>query len=313
MNTTFRNRRPFLLPGTVLLKVLLFTVPAQVRGVDSLTVQDYKEKAEKGSAAHQFNLGLLYDEGRGVEQNSTEAVKWFQKAALQGERNAERELADHYYAGRGVAQNYVAAVRWYWKAAAEGDVMAKYRLGWCYEHGQGVGQSHADAVKWYNLYNRAMGRPELTESETPAGTPIPAAPQSAPTQSALSTKVEMVKENGIFKVPVQLNGAISLKFIIDSGASEVQIPKDVFLTLVRTETIGDSDFLPGTTVILADGSKVKSDRFILRSIKVGETTFTDVHATVGGLNAPLLLGQSFLSRFTEWKIDNKNGTLVLIK
>ena len=126
-----------------------------------------------------------------------------------------------------------------------------------------------------------------------------------------STAVDMVRENGVLKVPVQINGAISLKFVVDSGAAEVLIPKDVFLTLIRTETIKEKDFLPGKTFVLADGSKVKSDRFILRSIKVGESTFSDVEASIGGLDATLLLGQSFLSRFEEWKIDNKNGKLLL--
>ncbi len=121
----------------------------------------------------------------------------------------------------------------------------------------------------------------------------------------------MARENGVLKVPVHINGVISLKFVIDSGASEVQISKDVFLTLIRAETIGEQDFLPGKTFVLADGTKVKSDRFILRSIKVGESTFSNIEASVGGLDAALLLGQSFLSRFNEWKIDNKNQKLIL--
>ena len=73
----------------------------------------------------------------------------------------------------------------------------------------------------------------------------------------------MVRENGVLKVPVQVNGVISLKFVIDSGASTVQVPKDVFLTLIRTETIKERDFLPGKTFVLADGSKVKSEAWVL--------------------------------------------------
>lgn len=106
-----------------------------------------------------------------------------------------------------------------------------------------------------------------------------------------TTAVDMVGEGGVMKVPVQLNGAITLKFVVDSGASSVQISKDVFLTLIRAETIKEGDFLPGATFVLADGSRVKSDKFILRSIKVGESTFSDVEASVGGLEASLLLGQ----------------------
>jgi predicted aspartyl protease len=123
----------------------------------------------------------------------------------------------------------------------------------------------------------------------------------------------MVRQNEVLKVPVQINGVISLKFIVDSGAADVQIPKDVFLTLVRAETIQERDFLPGKTFVLADGSTAKSDRFILRSIKVGDSTFSDVEASVGRLDAPLLPGQSFLSKFAEVKIDNKNGKLILTK
>ena len=128
-----------------------------------------------------------------------------------------------------------------------------------------------------------------------------------------STAVDMVSDGGVLKVPVQINGAISLKFVVDSGASDVHIPRDVFLTLMRAETIKEGDFLPGRTFVLADGSKVKSDRFKLRSIKVGESIFSDVEASVGGLDAQLLLGQSFLSRFGEWKIDNRNAKLMLTK
>lgn len=137
----------------------------------------------------------------------------------------------------------------------------------------------------------------------PVGTTQPAAENS--------TQIDMVREDGVPKVPVELNGAITLKFVVDSGASSVQIPQDVALTLVRAETIKESDFLPGRVFTLADGSKVKSDRLRLRSIKVGETTVSDVEACVGGPGASLLLGQSFLSRFKEVKIDNTNATLIL--
>lgn len=147
-------------------------------------------------------------------------------------------------------------------------------------------------------------------STSPSRQPPAIAPGAPATNSA---GVDMVRENGVLKVVVQLNGAISLKFVVDSGASDVHIPKDVFKTLIRAETIKETDFLPGSTFVLADGSKMKSDRFILRSIKVGESTFSDVEASVGGLDATLLLGQSFLSRFKEWKIDNKNSKLILTK
>jgi hypothetical protein len=43
-------------------------------------------------------------------------------------------------------------------------------------------------------------------------------------------------------VPVLINDAITLDFVVDSGAADVSIPADVVSTLIRTKTIGPSDF-----------------------------------------------------------------------
>ena len=65
---------------------------------------------------------------------------------------------------------------------------------------------------------------------------------------------------------------ITLKAIVDSGASDVSVPADVVSTLIRTGTITNDDFLGQQTYVLADGSKVPSARFQIRSLKVGGKT-----------------------------------------
>lgn len=49
---------------------------------------------------------------KGGERNYKEAVKWYQKAAEQGNRYAQHALGDRYHNGEGVEQNYVEAVKW---------------------------------------------------------------------------------------------------------------------------------------------------------------------------------------------------------
>jgi hypothetical protein len=44
-------------------------------------------------------------------------------------------------------------------------------------------------------------------------------------------------------VPVLINNAITLNFVVDSGASDVSIPADVVMTLVRTGTLKEADFI----------------------------------------------------------------------
>jgi len=49
--------------------------------------------------------------------------------------------------------------------------------------------------------------------------------------------VLLKREGGVLILPVQVNNAITLNFMIDSGASDVVIPLDVFSTLSRAGTI----------------------------------------------------------------------------
>ena len=82
-------------------------------------------------------------------------------------------------------------------------------------------------------------------------------------------------------------------------------------TLVRAGTIAQSDFLEKKTYILADGSQVPSQTFRIRSLKVGGRIVENVTGSVSSSKSPLLLGQSFLSRFKSWSIDNTEHVLVL--
>jgi len=126
-----------------------------------------------------------------------------------------------------------------------------------------------------------------------------------------STVVPLVQDGGTFRVPVTINGQLTLKFVVDSGASDVSIPADVVMTLVRTETLTDGDFLGKQTYTLADGSTVPSQRFVIRSLKVGDRLLENVTGSIAPVAGSLLLGQSFLSRFKSWSIDNQRQALVL--
>jgi len=121
----------------------------------------------------------------------------------------------------------------------------------------------------------------------------------------------MKKSRGTYVVPVVINDAITLDFTVDSGASDVTIPVDVVTTLIRAGTIRGADFIGEKTYVLADGSKVKSRTFRIRSLAVGDRVVQDVVGSVAPASGTLLLGQSFLGRFKSWSIDNGRHALVL--
>jgi predicted aspartyl protease len=125
------------------------------------------------------------------------------------------------------------------------------------------------------------------------------------------TIVPMVSNGGTFAVPVTINGQLTLNFIVDSGAADVSIPADVVLTLVRTGTITDADFLGKQSYQMADGSTVPSQQFLIRSLKVGDKVLENVTGSIAPVAGSLLLGQSFLTRFNSWSIDNHRRALIL--
>jgi hypothetical protein len=90
-----------------------------------------------------------------------------------------------------------------------------------------------DAAEWETVKATDTAEAQRVIAATP--------PQSPTTSSARS--VQMRNNGDTYVVPVIINNAITLDFIVDSGASDVSIPADVFLTLMRTGTIQDSDFL----------------------------------------------------------------------
>jgi hypothetical protein len=124
-------------------------------------------------------------------------------------------------------------------------------------------------------------------------------------------EIALVKEGGVYKLPVKINGVLTLHFILDTGAADVQIPADVALTLFRAGTIQSADFLPGRTYTLADGTTVQSPRFILRSLQIGTRVMTQVPASIGNLASALLLGQSVIEKLGTWSMDSQRRVLAL--
>src|SRR5271165_31460 len=155
-------------------------------------------------------------------------------------------------------------------------------------------------------------QPSPESNDTPSASMPPKQPPSEqPSAISGATVVQMVPEGGTFVVPVRINDQITLEFVIDSGASDVSIPADVVMTLLRTGTITDADFLGTQKYRMADGSSVPSQQFVIRSLKVGDRTLNDVTGSIAPVEGGLLLGQSFLRRFKSWSIDNQREALIL--
>jgi predicted aspartyl protease len=123
--------------------------------------------------------------------------------------------------------------------------------------------------------------------------------------------VQLQRRRGILVAPVLVNDRVTLDFIVDSGAADVSLPAGVMQALIRAGTISEADFLGTETFQFGDGKSMSSKTYRIRSLKVGDKVVENVTASVAPTDSSLLLGQTFLSRFKSWSIDNRRQLLVL--
>lgn len=118
-------------------------------------------------------------------------------------------------------------------------------------------------------------------------------------------------ENGVKYVWVEVNG-MKLRFVFDTGASNICISKAEAYVLFRQGTLTNEDIIDVAYFQDATGQISEGTRINLKEIKIGDQILADVEAlVVDNINSPLLLGQSVLERFGKIEINNTNNTIVL--
>ncbi len=150
---------------------------------------------------------------------------------------------------------------------------------------------------------------QIARIQAHAGPPAAAVAAGPPVAGREELRLEA--SGGSLYVPAEVDGALTLRFVVDSGATDLTIPADVARTLERMGKLGRGDYLGQGTSILADGSRVASQVVMIRSLKVGGHEVRNIPATVTDARGVPLLGQSFLRRLKSWSIDNRRHVLVL--
>jgi localization factor PodJL len=105
--------------------------------------------AGRGDARAQFEIAVIYTEGRAVPADLTQAALWYQRAAVQGFAPAQYRLATFYETGRGVARDPAEARRWYEHAAEAGNRLAMHNLAVLYSGGALGAPRYDRAAHWF--------------------------------------------------------------------------------------------------------------------------------------------------------------------
>jgi len=124
---------------------------AYKRGEFGAAFLEWRPLAEQGNASAQYNLGLMYDLGKGVLKNDVKAMHWYRLAAEQGIVEAQYAIGSMYAHGDGIPKDIVEAIRWFRKAAEQGHVWAQYNLGLGYTDGRGVLKDETEGYAWLSI------------------------------------------------------------------------------------------------------------------------------------------------------------------
>lgn len=108
----------------------------------------FEELASQEHAGALYSLGLMYQRGRGVEQDPMKAIAYYKRAAEAGSANAMNNLGMMYKRGIGIPVDYEAARKWFAKAV-DVHTMAKLNLADLYERGHGGPRDYVAAAKLY--------------------------------------------------------------------------------------------------------------------------------------------------------------------
>ena len=123
------------------------------------------------------------------------------------------------------------------------------------------------------------------------------------------TKVNMRKEGGVYLVPVTVNG-LNLDFIFDTGASSISLSSAEATVMLRQGQITEDDVVGQQQFQDATGGVSVGTVIMLRTVQIGNITLENVEASVvDNIQAPLLLGQTALSKFGKVTIDYNNNTI----
>lgn len=121
--------------------------------------------------------------------------------------------------------------------------------------------------------------------------------------------IKMKQQNGVYYVPCKINDA-EMQFIFDTGASDITMSLTEALFLYKQGKLSNDNFVGTQQYQIADGSVSEGAIINLRSVTIGNRTLHNVQASiVHNLGAPLLLGQSALSKFGKITIDYQQGII----
>ncbi|MBP9753328.1 MAG: sel1 repeat family protein [Proteobacteria bacterium] len=126
----------------------------QGQGIEQNLTEAFKYfelAADQGHKEAQFNCGMMLYYEEGIKQNLSKAFKYFKLAADEGHREAQYYSAVMLTLGHGIEKNLTEAFKYFKLAADLGHADAGYNCGCMLEKGKGIDKNLSEALIYYKL------------------------------------------------------------------------------------------------------------------------------------------------------------------
>ena len=124
-----------------------------------------------------------------------------------------------------------------------------------------------------------------------------------------TVEIPFSKEDGVCKVKCTINN-LPLYFVFDTGATDVSLSSVEATFMMKNGYLKSSDVIGKQNYMMANGEISAGTVINLRNVNFGGLDLDNIRASVvHNQTAPLLLGQSILSRLGSIEIDNAKRVL----
>lgn len=127
------------------------------------------------------------------------------------------------------------------------------------------------------------------------------------------TVIKMRKVGNVSVIPCKVNG-LNLSFIFDTGASDVSISMTEATFMLKNDYLSKNDIVGSQNYLDANGNINQGINIILKEVEIAGLKLYNVKASIiRNLQAPLLLGQSAISKLGTIQLDLQSNTLTILK
>jgi predicted aspartyl protease len=122
--------------------------------------------------------------------------------------------------------------------------------------------------------------------------------------------IKVVTLNGMTYVRMK-TGSMVLFWLLDTGAADLLINKDMETTLKSEGVLTENNYLGTGVYEMANGMVDTCRKYRMNNIRIGEYSIDNIVVAVTDKGKKIIAGKSLLNKFSNWILDNKQNNLIL--